>query len=129
MERFFLSGKCSCVNTSIHEHEVSKAEYVQAEREAGFHNTMGQPKEPGTASFSNGLISGRTFSQSFVKGGSPMQPIEVVAWTLYQISQGTVTFTPNIPAQFYEHAGRIINDLKSSGYAVRPVHDSDKDGE
>lgn len=31
--------------------EVTKEEYVNAERAAGFHNTMGQPDEPATASF------------------------------------------------------------------------------
>lgn len=42
------------------EREVTKEEFVAAERKAGFHNTMGQPLEPATASFSNGKISGRT---------------------------------------------------------------------
>lgn len=32
--------------------EVSKAEYVAAEREAEFRNTLGQPSEPATSSFS-----------------------------------------------------------------------------
>lgn len=31
--------------------EVTKEEYVAAERKAGFRNTMGQPNEPATASF------------------------------------------------------------------------------
>lgn len=31
--------------------EVTCAEYVAAERQAGFHNTMGKPDEPATASF------------------------------------------------------------------------------
>jgi len=33
------------------EREVDKAEFVSAERRAGFVNTMGQPDEPGTAGF------------------------------------------------------------------------------
>jgi len=33
------------------EREVTKAEFVSAERRAGFVNTMGQPEEPGTAGF------------------------------------------------------------------------------
>lgn len=33
------------------EQEVSKAEFVKAERLAGFRNTMGQPREPATAGF------------------------------------------------------------------------------
>lgn len=41
------------------EREVTKEEYVRAERKAGFHNTMGQPNEPATASFSDGKVSGR----------------------------------------------------------------------
>ena len=45
------------------EREVAKAEFVNAERRAGFTNTMGQPAEPATAGFSahaRGLkISGR----------------------------------------------------------------------
>ena len=40
------------------EREVTKAEYVRAERRAGFYNTLGQPDEPATASFS-GPVSGR----------------------------------------------------------------------
>ena len=31
--------------------EVTKEEFVAAERAAGFHNTMGQPDEPGTGGF------------------------------------------------------------------------------
>lgn len=38
--------------------EVSKAEFVAAERAAGFHNTMGRPDEPATAGFSNGAVRG-----------------------------------------------------------------------
>jgi hypothetical protein len=33
--------------------EVTKEEYVRAERAAGFHNTMGRPDEPATAGFSS----------------------------------------------------------------------------
>lgn len=33
--------------------EVSKQEYVAAERRNGFHNTIGFPEEPATASWSN----------------------------------------------------------------------------
>ena len=40
--------------------EVSKEEYVRIERAAGFHNTMGEPDEPATASFSNGYLHGTT---------------------------------------------------------------------
>lgn len=40
--------------------EVTKAEYVRAERAAGFHNTLGQPEEPATAAFGTAKISGRT---------------------------------------------------------------------
>lgn len=42
-------------------HKVTKAEYVSEERAAGFYNTIGQPKEPATASFCNGLRRGTTF--------------------------------------------------------------------
>ena len=31
--------------------EVTKEEYVRAERQAGFHNSMGYPDEPATAAF------------------------------------------------------------------------------
>jgi len=60
MTRYFVTGDCSCAEPT--EHEVSKADYVHAERKAGFHNTMGQPLEPATHSFgsSNPPISGRT---------------------------------------------------------------------
>lgn len=33
--------------------EVDKARFVSAERRAGFHNTMGQPDEPGTGGWSH----------------------------------------------------------------------------
>lgn len=39
--------------------EVTKAEFVRAERNAGFHNTMGRPDEPATGGFGNGSIRGR----------------------------------------------------------------------
>lgn len=35
------------------EHEVDKEVWVREERAAGFHNTMGQPNEPATASWSS----------------------------------------------------------------------------
>lgn len=41
------------------EREVSKEEYVSAERSAGFRNTLGQPNEPATASWSKGNTGGR----------------------------------------------------------------------
>jgi hypothetical protein len=41
------------------EHEVSKEEWVRAERAAGFHNTMGHYNDPGTASWSAMGNSGR----------------------------------------------------------------------
>lgn len=53
-DRYFLTGFCDCVVTVIHEHEVTKAEYVAAERKAGFYNTLGEP-----AGFGNGVLSGR----------------------------------------------------------------------
>lgn len=34
------------------EREVTKAEFISAERRAGFVNTMGEPDEPATAGFS-----------------------------------------------------------------------------
>ena len=42
------------------EREVNKAEFVAVERRAGFNNTLGQPLEPATSSFSNGDLRGRT---------------------------------------------------------------------
>lgn len=60
--RYFVSQECSCFD-SPQEHEVSKADYVSAERKAGFRNTMNQPNEPATASFGSTkdgvTISGR----------------------------------------------------------------------
>jgi hypothetical protein len=41
------------------EQEVSMEEWVAAEREAGFNNTMGRPDLPATAGFSGKRISGR----------------------------------------------------------------------
>lgn len=35
------------------EREVDKAEFVNVERRAGFHNTLGQPDEPATGGFSS----------------------------------------------------------------------------
>ena len=39
--------------------QVSKREFVAAERRAGFYNTLGQPNEPATSAFSNAGIQGR----------------------------------------------------------------------
>lgn len=47
------------VTTEHGERQVDKAEYVAAERLAGFRNTMGQPDEPATSAFSAGVLSGR----------------------------------------------------------------------
>lgn len=41
------------------EKEVTKEEFVHAERAAGFKNTMGFPDEPATASFGASNVSGR----------------------------------------------------------------------
>lgn len=38
--------------------EVSKEEWVRAERAAGFRNTMGEPDEPATSSFSARRVAG-----------------------------------------------------------------------
>lgn len=61
MTRYFVTGDCNCPEPT--EHEVSKADFVRAERRAGFHNTMGYPNEPATHSFSSTrfgvTISGR----------------------------------------------------------------------
>jgi hypothetical protein len=48
-ERFFVNDE-----------EVTEAEYVAAERRAGFNNTLGHPEKPATGAFSNGAITGRT---------------------------------------------------------------------
>lgn len=53
MERYFLSTEFSP------EAEVTKAQFVRAERAAGFRNTMGRPDEPATAGFIHGVIRGR----------------------------------------------------------------------
>ncbi len=42
------------------EREVTKAQFVRAERQAGFRNTMGQPLEPATNGFGGKGINGRT---------------------------------------------------------------------
>lgn len=41
------------------EREVSKEEWVEMERQAGFHNKMGHPEEPATAGFYGNNIKGR----------------------------------------------------------------------
>lgn len=51
--RYYLS-----FGGSKERHEVTKPEWVAAERAAGFHNTMGRPDEPGTGGFSDGHIRG-----------------------------------------------------------------------
>jgi hypothetical protein len=57
--RYYVTQACSCPD-SPQEHEVSKADYMMAERNAGFRSKF--PGEPATASFSssNPPISGRT---------------------------------------------------------------------
>jgi len=50
------------------EREVTKEEFVAAERRAGFRNTMGKPKEPATAGFSTTrYYEGERYSET-VKG-------------------------------------------------------------
>lgn len=39
----------------VNDIEVTKEKYVSAEREAGFRNTMNQPDEPATNSFSDSV--------------------------------------------------------------------------
>lgn len=41
------------------EREVTREEFVRAERAAGFRNTLGRPDEPGTAGFSTDFMRGR----------------------------------------------------------------------
>ena len=53
-------------------HEVTKREWVAAERSAGFINTMGRPDEPGTGGFSNGHIRG---SLEYVPAGESTQEV------------------------------------------------------
>lgn len=58
---------------------VTKDEYVRVERQAGFHNTMGQPNEPGTAAFGNGELIGTTLKREtetrpFITRGSIEAP-------------------------------------------------------
>src|SRR5688500_1051709 len=49
--------------------EVTMAEYVAAERSAGFHNTQGKPQEPATAGFS-GTVGGRRVAGRVVYGAA-----------------------------------------------------------
>jgi hypothetical protein len=60
--------------------EVSKAEWVHAERAAGFHNTMGRPEEPATGGFSgNGMRGTVTYGGSEPRSdGSEPEPSELV---------------------------------------------------
>lgn len=60
MNKYFLS----IANVEV---EVTKEQFVQAERAAGFRNTMGQPLEPATAGFHSGVVSGRV---DYVRGNS-----------------------------------------------------------
>lgn len=68
MTRYFLTQPCSCPGSPV-EHEVSKADYVRAERASGFYNTLGQPDEPATAGFSRSKdgvrVSGRIENELF----------------------------------------------------------------
>lgn len=45
-DRYYLGKRTG------HNREVDKATYVYYERQAGFRNTLGQPNEPATSSFS-----------------------------------------------------------------------------
>jgi hypothetical protein len=53
VERYFVS------EGGLPEQQVTKAGFVQAERRAGFRNTMGQPDEPATGGFSGATFMGR----------------------------------------------------------------------
>lgn len=55
MERYYLAVNVE----NPHWREVTKKEFVQAERAAGFHNTMGLPDELATGGFSGGGVRGR----------------------------------------------------------------------
>ena len=61
MDRYYLTEEREGLTE---EREVTKQEFVRAERAAGFFNTLGQPEEPATHSFSgrtaSGEVSGRT---------------------------------------------------------------------
>jgi hypothetical protein len=46
---------------------VTKEQFVSAERAAGFHNTMGQPDEPGTGGFSGHGTTGRIVDTKYAK--------------------------------------------------------------
>ncbi len=50
--RYYLSDGHS-------EREVTRADYVEAERAAGLYNTHGREDDPATAAFSAGHLSGR----------------------------------------------------------------------
>lgn len=56
------------------EREVSREEYVHAERAAGFHNSMNQPDAPATASFGAGMVSGRSEYYTAVTTVVPHDP-------------------------------------------------------
>lgn len=54
-DRYFIKGP----RDGDAEDEVTKSTFVAFERANGFHNTMGKPDEPGTASFHGRYGSGR----------------------------------------------------------------------
>lgn len=53
-ERFELSD-----DDGLTWYSATRAEYVAAERQAGFHNSLGKPGEPATSAWSNGKKAGR----------------------------------------------------------------------
>jgi len=77
VDRYFLASG------SEPEHEVTRDEYVRAERAAGFRNTLGQPAEPATAAFSSGSSRGRVSyarpSEQEIPMPRPLYPAVTVA--------------------------------------------------
>lgn len=70
--------------------EVSKEEYVIAEREAGFYNTLGYPDEPATSAFV-GLfgIRGYTEFESLADFNVP-QDRELIGYAMHDAREGEV---------------------------------------
>lgn len=69
--------------------EVSKEDYVDAERLNGFYNTLGKPNEPATSAFTGIYSRGYTEFESLADFNVP-QDRELIGYAMHDAREGEV---------------------------------------
>lgn len=82
--KFFLQEKFGVYQ------EVSKEDYVDAERLNGFYNTLGKPNEPATSAFTGQFHRGYTEFESLADFNTPRDDKERM-YALHDARAGEVT--------------------------------------